>query len=313
MECKNGKPALTITEQIDLLLDRGLKFRDENSAYYTLSHINYYRLSGYFNSFYENDQEFKSDIFFEDIYDCYQFDMYLRRSTLMLLESVEVSLKAIITDYLCNQIGPLSYKSNDIYYRSSNVSYLEECMQTYKSKHADSKIIQTHEYKYSGEYPLWALMEFLSFGDVASLLEGLKFEHIDEISNGYFRFPNKRIARSFLVSWYRSLCMFRNKCSHYERLFQVEHKQRPPKLLHSDEFEKVYGPCTSNETYFYLLSVTVMLCPDSSIVQRFNLELTQLMTRFPNIDVVKNYCFKDNWQRILLDLTGFYLQYYIDN
>ena len=42
-----NKPFKSINEQIDILKERGLIINDIPYAYNVLSHVNYYRLSGY--------------------------------------------------------------------------------------------------------------------------------------------------------------------------------------------------------------------------------------------------------------------------
>jgi abortive infection bacteriophage resistance protein len=48
---KFDKPALTIEEQIDLLLARGLVISDRDQASHYLTHLNYYRLGAYWLPF----------------------------------------------------------------------------------------------------------------------------------------------------------------------------------------------------------------------------------------------------------------------
>lgn len=42
------KPALSLDDQLKLLISRGLKVQDRSRAYHYLRYIGYYRLSGYF-------------------------------------------------------------------------------------------------------------------------------------------------------------------------------------------------------------------------------------------------------------------------
>jgi abortive infection bacteriophage resistance protein len=55
-----NKPFKSINEQIDLLKERGLIIEDIPYAYRILSHVNYYRLSGYTLTLRRNDEFHKN-------------------------------------------------------------------------------------------------------------------------------------------------------------------------------------------------------------------------------------------------------------
>ena len=75
------KPFTNLNQQLTILENRGLKFKDKNHAIKTLSRINYYNLiNGYKDYFLNtslsegNNEKFGEDVFFEDIYALYSFD-----------------------------------------------------------------------------------------------------------------------------------------------------------------------------------------------------------------------------------------------
>jgi hypothetical protein len=83
----NNKAAYTITDQIALLKQREMLFKDEARAYGCLKNISYYRLKGYWWDT-QSDislHRFQSGTYFEDIMERYDFDRKLR---LILLEGV---------------------------------------------------------------------------------------------------------------------------------------------------------------------------------------------------------------------------------
>ena len=71
---KYNKPFKSISEQIELMHQRGLVV-DDNTEHY-LRHLNYYRLSGYALPFQYNHSEhqFKPGTQFSDILNLYDFD-----------------------------------------------------------------------------------------------------------------------------------------------------------------------------------------------------------------------------------------------
>ncbi len=71
-----GKPARSIQEQIELLKERNMVFRDLDSAPHFLRNISYYRLKGYWWEMQDNivAHHFEDGTFFEDVVDLYNFD-----------------------------------------------------------------------------------------------------------------------------------------------------------------------------------------------------------------------------------------------
>ena len=74
----SNKPAYTLSNQIELLKDRGMLFRNEITASHCLSTISYYRLKGYWWDMQEDYtlHNLKPNTYFEDIVDRYNFDCF---------------------------------------------------------------------------------------------------------------------------------------------------------------------------------------------------------------------------------------------
>lgn len=78
-----AKAPKTIQEQLDLLQERGMAFRDLPNAPHFLANISYYRLKGYWWEMQINkvDHEFAEGSFFEDVVDLYNFDRHFHAFT----------------------------------------------------------------------------------------------------------------------------------------------------------------------------------------------------------------------------------------
>jgi abortive infection bacteriophage resistance protein len=61
------KPALSIDQQLDLLISRGLTIPDQDKARHYLNYIGYHRLSGYFLTFQQSDPGVKPHSFKNDV------------------------------------------------------------------------------------------------------------------------------------------------------------------------------------------------------------------------------------------------------
>ena len=95
MPIKYQKPPLIHTDQIQHLKTRGLLIDDPQEAQSILMHLNYYRLSAYWQIFIKDKTtgEFKEGTHFKTILNHYLFDKELRLILLEAIETFEVSLK----------------------------------------------------------------------------------------------------------------------------------------------------------------------------------------------------------------------------
>ncbi len=111
------KPPLSIDEQINLLIERGL-IADYGQLKETLNHISYYKLSGYFYIYQDKTtNQFKPDTDFRDIINLYNFDQELRKILLGYLHIIEISLASQISNHFCNKFQTSTpYLDNNILY-----------------------------------------------------------------------------------------------------------------------------------------------------------------------------------------------------
>lgn len=95
---KELKKHLSLSDQVSLLISRGLVVSDRQKAEQLLFHVNYYRLSGYLHGFKQSDGiHYLPDTTLEQIQALYDFDRKLTRILMFALEDIEETLK---TDFL---------------------------------------------------------------------------------------------------------------------------------------------------------------------------------------------------------------------
>ncbi|MDR2026689.1 MAG: Abi family protein [Prevotellaceae bacterium] len=90
-----NKSAYTIADQIALLKQRGMFYRDEMQAYERLKNISYYRLKGYWWDMQSDTVRhlFYPGVCFEDILERYDFDRKLRRILFGGIEQIEIAVR----------------------------------------------------------------------------------------------------------------------------------------------------------------------------------------------------------------------------
>lgn len=196
-------------EQITLLRNKNLLIKDEEFAKQILIQTGYYRLSGYYYFFYENpktSKKFVDGTTIEDIYNLYRFDKELRSILFDLTSLVEIQLKSKLSYHLAHSYGEECWKNHQVIKQDQQLYILE------KIKKSDSKSIKHHTEKYDGHYPIWVVLEILSFGGILNILQNLNSDDKKTISNTYDFKPY------YVISWIESVYKLRNNCAHHERI-----------------------------------------------------------------------------------------------
>ena len=106
------KPPLTLEQQADLLIFRGL-LAEKSELIDKLQAVNYYRLSGYWFPFIDLDDSFKKETTLEAIWQRYTFDRQLRLLVLDAIERVEISVRTQIVYRHCHKYGPFGYSDKN--------------------------------------------------------------------------------------------------------------------------------------------------------------------------------------------------------
>lgn len=242
------KPFKTIDEQIELLCSRGIVINDLEVAKYYLSHINYYRLSGYWLLFEKDHQthQFREGTKFEDILNLYQFDRELRLIVLDAIERIEVSLRARWSYFFAQDYGSHCFMNSSLFRKyhlwEKDMKRLEN-----EINRSNEDFILHYKNKYSDPDlpPIWVISEVISFGSLSRWYDNLKPMKIRKAIASEYDLDN-RVLASFL----RHLTEVRNVCAHHSRLwnrkftvtFQLpKHPKHLVSLLNHSEKRKLYN------------------------------------------------------------------------
>jgi len=285
-----NKPALTYSEQIAQLQERGLEIVNTARANHLLESISYYRLSGYWYPMLidKTNHRFKPNSTFQNSFDIYCFDRKLRILVLRELEKIEVSIRAKMIYVLSHQHGAFWYRDaslfSNIYKHTHSINSLEsEC------NRSDEEFIGAFKDKYLDSLPpSWMMLEITSFGTLSFLFSNLKPGRTKREISNYFGVNHKTLA-----SWMHSIVYLRNVCAHHSRLWNRVMSIQPiipnsiyKTWLNDDE--------VSNNKPYYMLSIILFLMQtiytNNTIADRFK----ALLNEYPNIDV-RAMGFPDSW------------------
>lgn len=144
-----NKPAVSVTEQISILKNRGLAIQFPERAERYLEVISYFRLSAYMRPFQKNinkrgvDHQFKDGTEFKQIVNLYSFDRELRLLIMDAIERVEVAIRATLNNVMANK-----YQTDDIC--SGSHWYLNKSL--FKSSYQHKRLLKEIEDKQSKEF-----------------------------------------------------------------------------------------------------------------------------------------------------------------
>lgn len=312
----------SIDKQIDLLKNRGLKFKDEKFARNMLLQNNYYNIiNGYKDLFIKPHTK---DIFldgtsFEEIFALYNFDKSLKEIYLEYILKIENNIKSMIAYYFSENHGNDNYLKlnnfenfNDIHSvtlekkqkRIKNIQELISIINKEIAKTIDTKDYMQHYMLNYGFVPLWVVVNILSFGQISKFFELMKQKERILISRHYC------IDNNDLVQFIKILAYFRNLCAHDDRIYNA----KVPKYLYiPDTFihqtlgiEKVNGMYNKGKNDLFALTIVLWKLLDLQDSINFYTKLHQNIKKLESElktirveDVLNKMNFPNNWERII--------------
>lgn len=235
---KYTKPYLDISQQIELLQQRGLIVTDADRAGEYLRRIGYYRLSAYWYSFRQSSltrdpdgrmkavvgDAFRPGTEFPTVLSLYVFDKKLRLLVLDALERIEVALRTDVA-LLLGAKDAWAHRNPDMLHgnfarrvkpgarQTLHAEWLqkldgiaarsrEEFAQHFRGKYTESPL------------PIWMAVELLEFGALSHFIAGMTVADQQLLARRY-GLPRWEL----LPSWVRTLTFVRNVCAHHGRLW----------------------------------------------------------------------------------------------
>lgn len=282
-EGKLKKPT-TFSEQVSLLRSRGMVIEDEEKAISVLEKINYYRLSAYMLTYKIKDGSY-GGASFQNVFSLYQFDKKLRNLILPALESIEVAFRTHIAYLIAHKYGALGYCNCQNFIVKS---YHKEMLQIFSEEigRSTEMFVTHHVKKYGGLFPIWVVIELVSFGVLSKIYSNLLDSDKDIIANFY------NAKGAYVKTWLYSLSTLRNICAHYGRLYNRRMKITP-RLFAADRKIGI-----KNDTVFASIYVIGRLSKDKMEWRHFVTKLAALIEEYEVVDL-RCIGFPKDWETIL--------------
>ena len=213
------KNAKTFEEQVKILEGRNLNIDSFDDAKEFLINNNYYRVSAYFKPYYDPmvGEEFKEWVNIEHIKALYQFDSDLRKLMLPIFEKVEVAFRTHLAYFMAHEQGALAYHDSSNFYDARFHSRMINEIKKVTSRPKE-KFLQFYKNQYGSQFPIWVLIEALSFGVISKIYGNMLTADKTKLCNQFYNGLNNQ----FLKNWIQALVVSRNVCAHHGRLFNRE-------------------------------------------------------------------------------------------
>jgi len=216
---KYSKLPITVSEQVEKLKIRGLKFNDEIKAQNHLSNISYYRLRAYTYPFQDNSvesQPFNIDVTFEQIIELYTFDRKLRLLIFDAIEKIEIALRTQIIYHFALTHGSHWQLKPELYRDPMRFANHLDSLQKEIDRSNETFIGHyKNKYTHPTEPPSWMSLEVSSMGLLSKIFQNLKKSPEKLVVTSHFGLKDV----SVIESWILCFSTLRNICAHHGRVW----------------------------------------------------------------------------------------------
>ncbi|HPS31733.1 MAG TPA: Abi family protein [bacterium] len=290
-----NKPAYTISQQIELLKQRGMLFRNEESAQSVLKNISYYRLKGYWWDLQTDCKQHSiiAGTYFEDVVEIYKFDRQLRIILFDAIEMIEIALRTKMIYHLSLAHGGLWYLNSSLF---DNKETHSKNLHELKSEFDRSQeiFVKDHKRRYPDkDADAWKTLEVASMGMLSKLYKNI---HHQSSEKSIIAKEMGLNLHNELSSWLESIAYLRNMIAHHSRLWNRNMVKKPIFNLKNPSglwFSEVPVEDQTKKP-FLIISCMLYLCDQIEPEHQIRSEILGLIGNHPSIPVYK-LGFFNNW------------------
>lgn len=283
------KSPKTFSDQICILENRKLKISSRDFAEKFLRHNNYYRVSAYFRPYYKItngaiQDEFKEWVTFDHIKNLYYFDSELRRMLVPVLERIEVAFRTHLAYYFAHKKGPLAHMDQTNFVNSNKHSQFLNMVNEITRDPKD-EFLKHYKIEYSDQYPIWVIIEALSFGNLSKFYSNMKNSDKTQFCNEFYN----GVHHDQLKNWMLCMVVLRNICAHHGRVFNRA-------MMMPNFKNRNYNIIQGYENRIYsMLLIMKNLVEDDGLWNHFVYELKYVIDKY-NFAYQKSMGFVDYWE-----------------
>lgn len=209
------KPSLPVDKQVERLVQRGLQ-ADPEELKKALQRMSYYRFAGYLWWFYTDEWEkIKPETTLDNVLELYAFDATLRIHVMRFAHSIEVWLRASLSNHIANKYGAMGYLNKSIYHNAKaferDLGKLDEVL---GSDSHEQFVVAFHEKYLDKRPPIWMATELMSVGLLSKWYSNLKEDSLRKAIS-----KEVGLQPSVLSSFLRLFTILRNGAAHHSRIW----------------------------------------------------------------------------------------------
>lgn len=252
-----NKPPITVDQQAELLIERGLSCDDLPRLKRYLSRIGYYRLSAYWLPFEQpsdnpnkRNHNFHPDTNFDQVLALYIFDRKLRLTVLDALERLEVAVRTAYAGEMSLVHGAHAHLNEQLFkdqykYRSGLDKVEAELRRSHET------FVRHYRQKYTDPTmpPIWAVVETMSFGNLSRWIDNTDDTIVKKRIIKSLGMPNINVLERVL----HTLTPVRNDCAHHSRIWNRRYTMAPPVI------RKIENRFVDDQMKYYLFNYLVIV------------------------------------------------------
>lgn len=301
-----SKPALSISDQIDLLISRGMVVNDRVIAENWLKSVSYYRMSGYWLPFEKmptgnqtRSKQFLDGTKFDDVMALYIFDRELRLIIMEAVERIEIALRARWTYHMVETDGSHVHMQPNAFklgYRDGIYWSMMNGMAG-SNKKSDEVFIKHYSKKYTSPEmpPLWAMTELLTFGELSIWIAMTKSISIKTELARDMGLGNPKNLEGVI----QNIALVRNKCAHHSRVWNRKFMKRVPgiKILNKSLVFDTQGQKQADNKIYNTLVLLIHMLRQQANDTTYAARLSN-MVRLQSKSQQENMGFPDGWEEL---------------
>lgn len=290
----NLKQPTTYEQQVQLLKGKGFIIQNDEYVINFLKTTNYYCFSAYLLPYKisNSPDKYKQGIDISSPILAYMFDKQISALLYETIGDIESHLRTLFAYELSHKYGPECYYDRSIFkLRMSQAdynNYIKKVKEAIRNN-ARTPTVKHHENKYSGKFPFWVIVEFLSLGTLTKFYADLTSQNQKLLSNkGFQIMPNQ------MTSWAKCLTDLRNRIAHYSRLYYWRFLSIPANPVNTKHKYKM------DDTLFSQIYMLKQLYVDKEHWNRHIVgRIKVILDLFSDTDVIKHIKFPPNWEDLL--------------
>lgn len=209
-------------ELIDYLMSKNVIVNDKEKALKNIEKYSYYSIiNGYKAVFKNENNNYKENTSFEEIFALYEFDKNIKAIFLKYILEIEVVIKSLIANTLAEEYGIEEYLKSEYLDNTVDRNVINDFIEKIEKEINDNYIKHPAIKHYKDIYnfvPPFVLTKILTFGAISKYYSLLKQSDRQKISK-YYKLSDK-LLKQILIN----LTMVRNISAHSDRLYSYRNK-----------------------------------------------------------------------------------------